>query len=200
MRVTRRQFGFLLTSERRGRHAARRGVAGLWVLVMVPALVGVLLFVVDAAVIWQAQGEAQTAVEAAALAAVREYALDNVSYDDDARDAAEAYAAGNTAASSPVFVDRNVGNFPSGDVVLGVITGAGPFTFDSSSPPAAPGVCTGGPRLAVMVRTEHQVNSLVLSTFLGRPVGTYFVQARAVAQYDCNAGTPRLVQVAAFVP
>lgn len=199
MRVTRRQFGFLLTSERRGRHAVRRGVAGLWVLVMVPALVGVLLFVVDAAVIWQAQGEAQTAVEAAALAAVREFALNNPSFDTDARNAAVAYAAANTAASSPVFVDPNFGNFPSGDVVLGVITGGGPYTFDSSAPPTNP-VCSGSPRLAVMVRTEHQVNSLVLSTFLDRPVGTYYVQARAVAQYDCVAGTPRLVQVAAFVP
>jgi Flp pilus assembly protein TadG len=185
-------------------HGSRRGIAGLWVLVAVPALVGVLLFIIDVAVIWQAQGEAQTAVEAAALAAVREYAQNNVTYDADTRDAAVAYAAANTAGVGQpvlpaVFVDRNNGNAASGDVVLGQITGAGPFTFDSNAPPINP-VCNGGPRLAVMVRTEHQVNSLILSTFLGQPVGTYYVQARAVAQFDCTAGTPRLVQVTAYDP
>lgn len=199
MHVTRRQFCTATQPGGRVCRGTRRGVAGMWVLVMVPALVGVLLFVVDAAVIWQAQGEAQTAVEAAALAAVREYALDNPTFDNDVRNAAVIYAAANTAASTPVFVDPNFGNFPSGDVVLGTVTGVGPYTFDSTASPANP-VCTGGPRLAVMVRTEHQVNSLVLSTFLERPVGTYYVQARAVAQYDCAAGTPRLVQVVAYVP
>lgn len=183
-------------------HQARRGIAGLWLLVMVPALVGVLLFIIDVAVIWQAQGEAQTAVEAAALAAVREYANGNPSYDSDTRDAAVQYAAANTAGVGQpllpsVYVDSNLGNAASGDVVLGEITGAGPYTFDSNAPPTG---CTPGRRLAVMVRTEHQVDSLILSTFLGRPVGTYYVQARAVAQYECSAGEPRLIQVSAYDP
>ena len=140
--------------------------------------------------------------QAAALAAVREYANGNPSYDSDTRDAAVQYAAANTAGVGQpllpsVYVDSNLGNAASGDVVLGEITGAGPYTFDSNAPPTG---CTPGLRLAVMVRTEHQVDSLILSTFLGRPVGTYYVQARAVAQYECSAGAPRLIQVSAYDP
>jgi uncharacterized membrane protein len=160
----------------------------LWILIMVPALATMLIFVADVGRVWQARLELQTAVDGAALAAVQEY---NINGEAAARQAAVDYAAANFAGDQSVFVDPNVGNAPSGDVVLGTITGAGPLVFTDSATPLG---CSPGTRIAVLVRSEHQIFSIVPGgSLFGGLVGPYPLQARSIAQLDCSGGTPRLV-------
>jgi hypothetical protein len=142
---------------RRQRH--RRGLAGVWVIAAGPALLTMLCFTVEIGNLWLARGELETALEAAALAAVKEWRDTNST--SQARDFAVVYAAANTVAGSPVILNRNDGgggvndNFVcDGEIVLGEIRGQGcnGYIFDADSSPG--GACGATVSLTIDILTR----------------------------------------------
>src|SRR5262245_22314887 len=83
----------------------RGGVATLWVLLAVPALAIMLVFVTDIANIWVARIEATNALEAAALASVKQWKnVGNTSANRTAsRQTAVNYVGANTVLGQPVI-------------------------------------------------------------------------------------------------
>jgi len=131
----------------------------MWVLAAGPAFLTMLCFVLEIGNLWLARGELETALEAAALAAVKEWKETNSTA--LARDHAVVYAAANTVAGSPVILDRNDGGGGAndnlacdGDIVLGEITGEGceGYIFDADSTPG--GACGAIVSLTIDVLTR----------------------------------------------
>ena len=95
-------------SPNRGR-PARRGISVLWLVVTLPIFVFLFVGVVMIGNIWLARVELENALEAAALAAVKEWA-ENPSYGGDTlipRNVGVAYAAANTISGVPVDIRTN---------------------------------------------------------------------------------------------
>lgn len=99
---------------RRNRRAPR-GVVALWTLLMIPVLVVLFAVVVEGVHLWLARVELENALEASALAAVKEWAETNTGVDvgwtDGARTVGQQYAAANTLNKTPVSIGTNLGTF-----------------------------------------------------------------------------------------
>ena len=67
------------TVRRRRRMHDRKGVAMLWTILMLPVLTLSLIFIIEGTHLWVARAELENALEAAALAAVTEWAESGVS-------------------------------------------------------------------------------------------------------------------------
>ncbi len=180
----------------RGRRR-RRGLAGVWVIAAGPALLTMLCFAVEIGNLWLARGELETALEAAALAAVQEWQDTNST--SQARDFAVVYAAANTVAGSPVILNRNDGgggvndNFDcGGEIVLGEIRGAAcdSFVFDANSSPVA--------AFGVQTRKVFEVTP-VFQNLLGAPIGAFTVSAQVEAMCETPNGLPKLVRISQFL-
>src|SRR3982751_4625589 len=87
-----------LTASDNSAHALRRhrrsGIATVWIIVSVPAIITLLILLSDIGTLWLARYELETATEAAALAAVKEWKATNDT--NLARTAAQQFALTNT--------------------------------------------------------------------------------------------------------
>lgn len=167
----------------------RSGAAALWTLIVVPALVGSLLFIADAGRVWSARIELRNALEAAALAGARAYAE---TYNATSGNRPASIAAAELAATEFAAANRAGGvsvTLVSGDIVTGSLTGQ---VFN----PAGEPVC--GDDFGVQVSkgpvTFHEFPSL-FNSFLGQGFGSYRVRGRAYARSRCNTSDAELVFV-----
>jgi len=182
----------------------RRGVATLWVLLAVPGVLTLLIIVTDVANMRLARIEAVNAVEAASLAAVKQWrdGGDTASNRAAARQTARAYAYANTVLGERVLISANQNTSNdndnasiSGNIVLGSITRTGgptgPVTFNPSASP-------GPNNYGVHVQAEVPVPSL-WNSFGGTSFGPYSVTVQATAWM--RGGTePQLIRFDIFSP
>lgn len=134
--------------------AARRGVATLWLILMLPVLLILLCLVIETANLWLARQELEDSLESAALAGVQEWG-EKCGLEGTAtpREVARAFALENTVRGNGVVLLSNfdAGSIPNqnkfktgdqADLVFGSITQKSPTViFD---PNLAPG-CAFGP-------------------------------------------------------
>lgn len=169
----------------------RRGIATVWIIASVPAIVTLLILLTDIGILWQARMELETATEAAALAAVKEWKATNNT--NLARIAAQSFAATNTVLGMSVTITNNGGgggvndnSLCGGDILLGNLTSAG--VFEAGVTPSSTN--------NYGARVIHKLKVKSLSqTFAGVNFGPYFITSEAVAQVQFEpGGTPRLVR------
>jgi Flp pilus assembly protein TadG len=166
----------------------RRGVSTLWLLLTLPVFLTLLAFTVNIANLWLARVELENSLEAAALAAVREWG--EGSSTDAAKDVAIAYAAAN-----PVR-----GIVPASNFVFGEIeeTG-GKLTFDPLGTPVCdPELDDFSGDFGVRVQATVPVSSL--RALLGNSIGPYSVTATVTARYNCDEKRAWLVRVDQVLP
>lgn len=169
----------------------RPGIATVWIIASVPAIVTLLILLTDIGTLWQARMELETALESAALAAVQEWKATNNT--NLARTAAQNFAAANTVLGNPVNLNSNAGGGGTndnsncdGDILLGNITSAGDFLAS-----VAPNSTN---YYGARIRRAKEIPSLWTS-FAGVTFGPYTVHAEAVAQLQFDpGGTPRLMR------
>lgn len=132
----------------------RRGISTLWLLLTLPIFLILLVFTVDIANLWLARVELENGLEAAALAAVREWGEAGGGSTEAPRDVGVAYAAANQIRGLPITIATNLGaestgnpnanlsccptagSPPEGNLVLGTITSDDPLTFDARIAPS----------------------------------------------------------------
>ncbi len=115
---------------RRTRRTPRRGVVTLWTILTVPVMLFMLAFVVEIAHLWSARVELENSLEAAALAAVKEWGDAGGGSTLVPRYVGVAYAAANGIDGDPVVITRNYNpdHLPNendscqGDLIFGAIT------------------------------------------------------------------------------
>lgn len=118
----------------------RTGAVAVWVALMLLVLLGFVGLALDSAHVLTAKQQLQSAADAAALAATAQVASDpDASHPSTpyqtTRQAAIAIATQNDAAKSPVLLDPNYSNDPSGDIVVGDWDASTQtFTPDTASP------------------------------------------------------------------
>ncbi len=113
--------------RRRGHH--RKGVYTLWTILFIPVLAMLFILAVNVAQLWLARVELENALEAAALAAVKEWGDANGGSTWDPRHIGVEYAAANTINGIPVEIDLNYdpSNLPNenascdGNLVFGAV-------------------------------------------------------------------------------
>ncbi len=115
-------------SNSRSRQASR-GAITLWLILLMPVLVILLLFVADIGQIWVARVELENAMEAASLAAVKEWGDNGGGSTWEPRKVGVTFAAANGVHDDPVEIHRNFnrhrrnGNASrEGDLIFGAIT------------------------------------------------------------------------------
>ena len=186
--------------QRQTRPAATRraGVVTLWLILTLPVLLMLLIFLIEIANVWRARVELENALEAAALAAVKEWKDDPVDT-VGARAIAITYAGANTVTGSPVGITANGGGggangnaSATGNLILGAVTTAAiPWVFDGSTAPD----CGAGRDFGVRAQATIQVNS-VAAGLGGYDVPVLWVSATATARCACGVGTqPQLIRV-----
>ena len=79
----------------------------MWLILILPCIVVMLCVLIEIANLWIARAELEDALEAAALAAVKEWGDNGGGDTFDERQIGVAYAAANTVRSMSVFVDDN---------------------------------------------------------------------------------------------
>ncbi len=145
----------------------RRAMVSLWTLLMIPALLVLFAVVVEGVHLWLARVELENALEAAALAAVKEWAESTSGpapgWTEGARIVGQTYAAANSINQTPVSIDTNLGTYSDtnpnenlsceGNLVFGAITEEEPqFVFEADQVPSCLG--TGG-RVLVEVTSDN---------------------------------------------
>lgn len=133
----------------------RRGISTLWLLLTLPVFLTLLVFTVDIANLWLARVELENGLEAAALAAVREWGEAGGGLTGEARDVGVAYARANLIRGESLTIATNLapslsgdnpnanlaccptaGAPPGGNLVFGTITEHDPLTFDAGVAPS----------------------------------------------------------------
>ena len=184
------------TPDRSSKSPRRRGIATVWIIASVPAIFTLLIVVTDIGTVWQARMELETATEAAALAAVKEWKATGDT--NLARTAAQEFAAANTVLGYPVILASNAGgggtndnSLCDGDILLGNLTSAG--VFESGVTPSSTNY------YGARVIHAQTVPSL-WKTFGGFTFGPYTIHAESVARLQFNpGGTPQLTRPDSFV-
>lgn len=186
-------------------------MVALWTLLMLPVLLVLFAVIVEGVHLWLARVELENSLEAAALAAVTEWAETSggpsSGWTANARLVGQQYAAANTINQTPVVIGSNVSVSPfdatanpnengpcTGDLVFGAVVQAIPkYIVASSQAPE----CAGSARNHVVrAQARHEAPSLI-GGFLGVNFGGPFpVSATATAMYDCDLKRPRLIRVA----
>lgn len=172
-------------------YRSRQGIATFWLLLFVPVFLILLGLVVNVANLWLARVELENALEAAALAAVKEWA--NPSDDTTIpQQVGIAYAAANTVRGWPVIL--------SGGLVFGAV-----YQASSDDPTCPNGVildttlapdCAASPPRHFGVLAQASVSVPTLwSTVLGSGFAQGTVKSYAVAIYECDGTQPRLIRI-----
>ncbi|QDT90474.1 pilus assembly protein TadG-related protein [Gimesia algae] len=184
----------------------RRGIAVLWLVIWGSLFLTFFCVVLEIANLWQAHVELKNALDAAALAAVKEWGAEGSTLTEDARNSGVTYAAANTVTGKPVVLDPNYDPIivsppdpnlnPNqnascdGNLVFGRITipGALPeITFNSSLDVNVLGVLP-----AVRAQATVEVESFC-STLFG--FSLFDVSAKSTAYYDILTGEVALVTI-----
>ncbi len=139
---------------------SRRGIAVLWMVIVVPVLLVMFALILDAANLWLARVELENGLEASALAAVKEWAESPDGTDTfPARKVGVAYACVNRVRGLPIVLGTNFatsgggpnqnadccitpGAPPLGNLLFGAIVDdnpAAPVTFDAGVAPSCAG-------------------------------------------------------------
>lgn len=134
----------------------RYGVATIWIIASIPAVICLLCVVLEFANLWMARVELRNALDAAALSAVKTWGEGGSTL--EARQEGQDTAALNTITGVPVMLDLNSGGgangnaSSSGDILLGSISGTpGALTFDCNGTAS----CQGGTvNLTIAVETN----------------------------------------------
>lgn len=193
----------------------RRGLSAGWLLVWSPVFLLAVLLIVEVGNVFLAKVQLENALEAAALAGVKQW----VDTDDTyiARVAAQQYAAANTVSGEPVMLDLNTNNTgpsqtPSplpngnlicdGEIVLGAVSlpdgvdDCGQFIFDPDTSQNTP-VDTGG-IYGVRAARSMPVTPICANLF-GMPLPTFEVCGEAAALMEGVNGSPRLFYINNFL-
>jgi len=130
----------------RGACPRRRGISTLWTILVIPVLVILLAIVVEIVHLWVGRVELENALEAAALAAVKEWGDAGGGSTLIPRQIGAEYAAANTIFGVPVPIDLNYnpasGNVNenascTGNLLFGAITNESrPWIFDAGVQPS----------------------------------------------------------------
>lgn len=182
----------------------RRGISIVWLIVWLPVLMVLSSLVIDVANVWLARVELENGLEAAALAAVKDWAenSDNL----QARQVGVAYAAFNKVRGKPIVIGPNhsaggglnendacaitAGTPPTGNLIFGSVEGDDPVTFNAGAQPD----CNATPPRPFAVRAQAQVAVPTLwASLLGDCVGPHCITVRTTAVYACPSGPPRLI-------
>lgn len=133
--------------------APRKGVAVLWVILMLPVVFLMLVFVAEIGNLWLARVELENALESAALAAVKEWVDASGGSTLTARQVAQTVAAANTVRGNSVAIGLNYtaanlpnentdGTFPTANQVFGSLSSTSPTVVFASG--VAPSCSSGG--------------------------------------------------------
>lgn len=186
---------------------ARRGVATVWLVLFLPLLLLLLCFVVEIGNLWMARAELETALEAAALAAVKEWG-DNSGGDTLVeRNVGVTVAAANDVRGNPLVIVTNYNNANPNDnsstavpsatanLIFGAITSTNPtVVLNAGVVPTCPTGVFG-----VLAQEEVTITPVCGSLF-GAVLGPYTVRGRSVAMYNCTDRCPTAVRVDTYVP
>tara|TARA_R110002095_G_scaffold114019_1_gene99534 strand:- start:3158 stop:3760 length:603 start_codon:yes stop_codon:yes gene_type:complete len=131
-------------------HNNRRGIAVLWLVIWGSLFLTFFCVVLDISNLWQAQVELNKALDAAALAAVKEWGASGSTLTETPRNSGVTYAAANTVLGDPVVLDPNYdpvivsspnlnpnqnascdGNLVFGRIEIPTVMVAPPFTFEA---------------------------------------------------------------------
>lgn len=178
-------------------HNNRRGIAVLWLVIWGSLFLTFFCVVLEIATLWQAQGELNKALDAAALAAVKEWGASGSVLTETPRDSGVTFAVANTILGDPLVITPNydpsdpVGN-PNqnascdGNLVFGRINFpiSPPFTFNAGlSLNVIPAV-----RAQATVPVQGFCSALFGFTFLD-------VSASSTAYYDPISGQVALLTI-----
>lgn len=193
----------------------RSGVATVWLIMLLPVLILLLCVVVDLANLWLARNQAETAMEAAALAAVKSWGSGapspSVNWTQIARARGVTLASANLVGNQTVLIGSNFGTFdvtsnpnenaacsaaggipPAGNLVFGKVTSSGGlFQFDAGIAPVA------GEIYGVRGQAVISVPSL-FGGFSGVTFGPYTVTVETTGIYDSSSSQTRLIRVATY--
>jgi Flp pilus assembly protein TadG len=155
----------------------RRGMVTLWTLLFVVVLLTILYVVIQVAQLWLAREKLENAVEAAALAAVKQWGDDGggTSCVADALARGEAYALANTVNGTPLDLS-NPAIAPSVNWQFGSVVPDG-TGYDFTADP------TATQSLAVVLQTTCTTTGLFQQLF-GELLPSSTVQAQVAAFYD----------------
>jgi len=135
----------------------RRGVATMWLLAGLPVLLVLFFFLIELGHLWAARVELENSLEAAALAAVKEWGENGgspaLNWTSTARNRGVTLAGANSINGIPVVIGTNLGNLDpnenaayvpgvgaTGNLVFGTVTEMGTtVTFDATNPPECGG-------------------------------------------------------------
>jgi Flp pilus assembly protein TadG len=171
----------------------------LWLILTLPVLMLLLILVIEIGNIWLARVELENAMEAAALAAAKEWGDSDGVANLLARNTGVMYAAANTVTGTPVTITANLGvigpnlnGVPDGNLIFGAITNKTiPWVFCGNIVPS----CASGPvEFGVRAQATAPVNSVVAGW--GRyTLPTFSVSANATARYSCLTRRAELIRV-----
>ena len=143
--------GTVTADNRHGPRAARRGIATLWLILVLPAMLILLCLVMEIGNLWLARMELEDALEAAALAGVKEWGDIKGGDTLTSRNVAREFAEANTVRGVPValaaalnYTNTNVNDntSSSGELVFGSITQTSPTVIFNANTEPSCGVAT----------------------------------------------------------
>lgn len=191
--------------QRHRKLTARPGIAKLWLILLLPCIIIALCLVIEIANLWIARAELENAMEAAALAAVKDWGDANTPTNTQpARAVGVEYARTNSVRGEEVVItenrdagDTNENDLCEGNLLFGAITSepsdAPNHVFNADVEPN----CNVAPPLrdppAVRAFARMTVPSISASLF-GANVGSFRIQAEATAFYDCDTNRPSLIR------
>ena len=191
---------------RRRASRGRRGLATLWLILVLPLMLIAACFALETANLWLARMELEDALEAAALAAVEEWGTTNNNF--NARQKAVAFAAVNSVRGTPVTLADNydVLNFPNNNLSMAqtasLVFGTVDTTYNFDAGLAPDATCVN-PDAAYGVYAYAEVEvPMICSNIFGCVFGPFTVKAKTLARYDCTVASPcpTLVRMASFSP
>lgn len=161
----------------------RRGWTSLWLVVWLPVLLALFCGLIVVANLWLARVELENALEAAALAAVKEWGDAGGGDTLVAREVSAEFAAANSVRGQPLQLDTS-------HLIFGAIDDTDPSHVVLSA-----GDCPSCGEAKFGVRAQAIVEVPMLNCiFLGN-LGPTRIQAKATAQYDRQTRRVRLVRI-----
>ncbi len=171
------------------RRRQRRGAVLIFSLLMIVVFLGVVALAIDLGYLMIARTEAQRTADAAAMAAAWELIDEGALFGTpeagaiyQARSRATEYGLYNSLASKGTTIDPNLGNDPSGDVVLGTLPSLTADAMSFLDPSTFNAVQVRARRTPV----HHQEISLFFAPILG--ISSSGIQADATAALLRNIG------------
>jgi hypothetical protein len=203
----------------------RKGISVVWVVVVLPVFLVLLCLLVNTANLWLARVELENAMEASALAAVKQWGDAGGGSTEIPREVGVEYAYLNTYRSIPTNISTNYdsaaeddnpnenldcavgmadidnGIPPSGNLIFGSMLASAPGAFDASVAgklPSADDEDSDSGMPAVRAQATVTV-PILLGRFFGFNDDTYSVSAKATAAYDRETGRVYLIRVDEFL-